>query len=54
MRCTHAEKRLFYKKTDFGKDGIKQAAKVVQDYHFEEAKRERGMRVLARRDPDTK
>ena len=24
------------------------------DYHFEEEKRERGMRVLARRDPDTK
>ena len=27
---------------------------VVEAYHFEEEKRERGMRVLARRDPDTK
>ena len=41
---------MFYKKKDDEKYPIKQAVKV--DYHFEEEKR--GMRVLARRDPDTK
>ena len=50
MRCTHAERKMFYKKKDDEKYPIKQAVKV--DYHFEEEKR--GMRVLARRDPDTK